>query len=142
MLRILLLAAIRLYWWLVPEERRRSCLFRLSCSRHVHAVTAGHGFVAGLRALRQRWRRCRPGYDVRWDSNREQWGVRFVDGTVAWQDALSDGLVEPYEATRRASDDGLVAAVVPTSQPATTSARPCHGGSTDGVRSPRQEFPA
>ena len=60
----LLLAAIRAYWAWTPRARRRTCLFGESCSRHVYRVTADGGLIAGLRALRQRARRCRPGYLV------------------------------------------------------------------------------
>jgi hypothetical protein len=76
--RTLLLLAIRAYWLAWPAEWRRGCLYRESCSRHVHRVTAAEGLTAGLRALRHRFRTCRPGYGL----------VRFEGRT--WL-ALADG---------------------------------------------------
>jgi putative component of membrane protein insertase Oxa1/YidC/SpoIIIJ protein YidD len=57
-----LLLVIRLYWAVWPKRLRRGCLFRESCSHHVHRVTRTGGLASGLRALRERYRRCRPGY--------------------------------------------------------------------------------
>jgi hypothetical protein len=62
--KAILLAAIRTYWAWTPRDRRRTCLFAESCSRHVYRVTADQGLIAGLAALRQRLGRCRPGYFV------------------------------------------------------------------------------
>lgn len=55
---------IELYWFFVPAERRRSCIFRESCSRHVWRRLDEGGLRAGVDALRSRWRQCRPGYQV------------------------------------------------------------------------------
>jgi uncharacterized protein len=99
-LRLLLLAVIRLYWRIVPEHRRRSCLFRVSCSNHVHAVTAESGFLAGLRALFHRWRRCRPGYRAVWDEDGSRWTARLADGSVADPATLVPDLLAPYEDAR------------------------------------------
>jgi hypothetical protein len=60
----LLLLAIQLYWAVWPTRWRRGCLFRESCSRHVYRRTQRSGFLEGIRALRQRYRTCRPGYGV------------------------------------------------------------------------------
>jgi putative component of membrane protein insertase Oxa1/YidC/SpoIIIJ protein YidD len=59
-----LLLAIRLYWAVWPDRWKRGCLYRETCSRHVYRVAEEHGLAAGLRALRTRFRTCRPGYGV------------------------------------------------------------------------------
>ena len=61
-MRALLILVIRLYWMVVPVHRRRSCLFKESCSMHVYHRAAASGFIAGLRALWFRYRNCRAGY--------------------------------------------------------------------------------
>ncbi len=78
----ILLLAIRLYWVAWPDRWKRGCLYRESCSRHVHRVTAAEGFAAGMRALRTRYRTCRPGYGVL-----NAYGLTWV--------ALADGSVLP-----------------------------------------------
>ena len=60
----ILLAAIRLYWRVTPPERRRTCIFRETCSRHVYRLTKEQGLLGGLGALLARVRRCRPGFVV------------------------------------------------------------------------------
>ncbi len=63
-MKLLLLLVVRLYWQLVPPERRRRCIFRQSCSRFVYDATVQGGALAGLRSLRKRIRTCRPGYTL------------------------------------------------------------------------------
>ncbi|WP_414683025.1 membrane protein insertion efficiency factor YidD [Longimicrobium sp.] len=63
-MKSLLLLVIRVYWITWPAAWRRRCLYRESCSRYVHRITAAEGLGAGLRALRSRVRTCRPGYAV------------------------------------------------------------------------------
>jgi uncharacterized protein len=95
-LRALLLLIIRLYWRLVPAERRKACLFRVSCSRYVYGVTVRSGGLAGLRALRARHRTCRPGYRVGWGG--AAWEMTLVDGTVLPGSEVSADILAPYEA--------------------------------------------
>lgn len=61
----LILALIRCYWQLVPEVRRRRCLFRETCSRYVYRETQTLGARAGVVALWRRLCACRPGFQVR-----------------------------------------------------------------------------
>lgn len=63
-MRSLLLLAIHAYWLAWPARWRRACLYRESCSRYVHRVAGAEGLAAGLRALRHRFRTCRPGYGL------------------------------------------------------------------------------
>lgn len=58
----LLLFPIRLYWLLLPAHRRRTCIFKKSCSHFVYDNTIKNGFFAGLRALWYRYKNCRSGY--------------------------------------------------------------------------------
>lgn len=63
-MRWLLLLAIRCYWALWPARWRRGCLYRESCSRHVYRMAQQGGFAKGFRALRGRFRTCRPAYGI------------------------------------------------------------------------------
>jgi uncharacterized protein len=53
---------IRLYWKLIPEDRRGHCLFCETCSRHVYRITSEKGLIAGIKAFILRFKQCRPGY--------------------------------------------------------------------------------
>ncbi len=63
-MKALLLLVIRLYWALVPEDKRRTCIFRISCSRQVYQETKTKGLRRGLAALKYRYQNCRSGYHV------------------------------------------------------------------------------
>ena len=95
------MGTIRLYWWIVPVRYRRRCLFRKSCSRHVYEKTLKRGFVAGIKALGQRWRSCRPGY--RLDLAGDMIRVRLVDGTLVEREEMSEIAFRPSTRAR----DGL-----------------------------------
>jgi putative component of membrane protein insertase Oxa1/YidC/SpoIIIJ protein YidD len=64
MMRWPLLLMIKLYWAIVPDKLRRSCLFSESCSRFVYRKSLEKGFFSGISALRYRWRNCRDGYHI------------------------------------------------------------------------------
>jgi len=90
----LLLFVVRAYWHVWPENRKRCCLFRESCSRHVYRVTCHDGLLAGVRALFRRIRLCRGGYSV--TAAADGFRVSLVDGTVISGDEASPVLVEPF----------------------------------------------
>lgn len=62
-MKYVLILIIRSYWILVPESKRRKCIFRKSCSQFVYEE-ALHGFLKGLNAFRYRYRNCRYGYEI------------------------------------------------------------------------------
>ncbi|MBO9692418.1 membrane protein insertion efficiency factor YidD [Chryseobacterium sp.] len=56
----LLVLLIKIYW-LVPPSKRRKCIFKTSCSRHVYEKTIREGFISGLQAFKYRFENCRSG---------------------------------------------------------------------------------
>lgn len=59
-----LLGVIRLYWLVVPERKRRECIFRQSCSQHVYQALKSEGMKSGIKAFIFRYRNCRPGCET------------------------------------------------------------------------------
>jgi putative component of membrane protein insertase Oxa1/YidC/SpoIIIJ protein YidD len=45
----------------IPASKRRKCIFRISCSKHVYEKTLNEGFISGLKALKYRFLNCRSG---------------------------------------------------------------------------------
>jgi putative component of membrane protein insertase Oxa1/YidC/SpoIIIJ protein YidD len=86
---IVLKLAVWLYWMMVPRRWRRRCLFHISCSQYVFRAT-DHGLVAGLVALKSRWRQCRGGYRALYAGDR--WLIRLADGTLVHLDEMADWL--------------------------------------------------
>ncbi|WP_394970375.1 membrane protein insertion efficiency factor YidD [uncultured Croceitalea sp.] len=58
-MKLLFLGLIHLYWNIIPKSIRGKCIFRESCSKHVHRITRDEGFKDGLNALFFRYKNCR-----------------------------------------------------------------------------------
>lgn len=63
-MKALLLLIIRVYWALIPKEKRRPCIFNITCSKYVYRKTSQDGLYAGLQALMYRFANCRDGFQV------------------------------------------------------------------------------
>lgn len=63
-MRIVLLWLIKSYWLLIPPKKRNKCLFKKSCSNYVFDIAKQDGLIKGLKALRYRFKHCRPGYYI------------------------------------------------------------------------------
>lgn len=114
---------IELYWALAPEKRRRSCLFRESCSRHVWRRFEEEGIRAGFAALLRRWRQCRPGYAVVPTSVGRY--MILCDGSIIPEDEISLGL-------RDLSSEGKERSGMQAKQ----EAAPTRGAATASIRHP------
>jgi hypothetical protein len=88
-----LISAIRLYWLLIPEKRRRSCLFKESCSRYVFRHAVEQGFYSGIKALKSRMRKCRNGYQLY--HNGISFEIKLADGTTIGEDEISPPILNP-----------------------------------------------
>lgn len=60
----LFILLIKTYWYLIPEEKRNSCIFSQSCSNHVMSALKEKGVWSGLKALLFRYNNCRKGYRI------------------------------------------------------------------------------
>jgi putative component of membrane protein insertase Oxa1/YidC/SpoIIIJ protein YidD len=87
----ILLFIIRCYWKCVPESFRRRCIFKQSCSCYVHERTQKAGFIEGIKALRQRIKQCRPGYQL-CQTETGHWFVLLNSGEVVPSETLRDDL--------------------------------------------------
>lgn len=63
-MKVLFLIIIRLYWFLIPESKRRTCLFKTSCSNYVYTKTKSEGLITGIKALKFRIKNCNPKYSI------------------------------------------------------------------------------
>lgn len=87
-MKLLLLIIIRFYWLIIPEQRRRSCLFKESCSNYVYNKTNTIGFIAGIKAIKKRFHQCRPGYRIIKNEN-NTWTLYLKDGSILLEDNIS-----------------------------------------------------
>ena len=99
-MRHLLIWAVRIFRRVVPPQRRRSCLFRESCSRHVERIAVEQGAVAALGAAWRRFRACRPGYSFEVDAQTTDWELVCVDGSRFSGALAADDIQAVGEAVR------------------------------------------
>lgn len=59
-----LLIPIKIYWFLIPETRRRICLYKESCSKYVYRNTNANGIIFGLKCLLHRVKRCNSQHEI------------------------------------------------------------------------------
>jgi putative component of membrane protein insertase Oxa1/YidC/SpoIIIJ protein YidD len=88
-MKYFLLLIIKIYWKLVPPSRRRSCLFAESCSRYVDRITQEKGFLSGIRAFKERYKKCKPGYKIGYNSLDGTTELLLVDGTILNEQEMS-----------------------------------------------------
>lgn len=88
-----LIAIIKFYWIIVPENKKRTCLFKETCSRHVYRHTVEHGFFKGIKALVQRVRKCRRGYHLYIGENGFE--MRLADGSIICEEEISPIILKP-----------------------------------------------
>jgi putative component of membrane protein insertase Oxa1/YidC/SpoIIIJ protein YidD len=100
-MRRLILLSIELYWRLIDPACRKSCLFRETCSRHVYRMTREAGTLKGMMAFARRFRQCRPGYSIEFDSEFTP-VLRLADHTVAKTADLSESMLAFVEQSRTA----------------------------------------
>jgi len=92
-MRFLLIGIIQLYWYFIPEKKRRNCIFKTSCSHFVFNQTRDNGFISGLIALNQRIKKCRPGYKVIRDET-QFLRLQLSDGSYLAKEEVSEGFIE------------------------------------------------
>lgn len=63
-MKYFLLFAIKCYWLFIPKAKRKHCIFSESCSNYVYRKTKNQGLTLGLKAFKERFYSCRPGYTI------------------------------------------------------------------------------
>lgn len=63
-MKIILLLLIKIYWVLIPKNKRKQCIFRKSCSQYVFEITQEKGLLKGLKALNFRIKNCKYGFEL------------------------------------------------------------------------------
>ena len=88
-MRFFLLLIIKLYWNIIPVSKRKSCLFAESCSKYVYRVTKENGFISGVMAFKNRYRKCRPGFKIVHNALDSTTELHLIDGTILSENEIS-----------------------------------------------------
>jgi len=90
-MKSLLRFMIQMYWFTVSEDRRRSCLFRESCSKYVYRITGEKGFIEGIRAMENRFQVCRAEHTL--ISENGEITLHLCNGTQIQEEDIAINLV-------------------------------------------------
>jgi len=93
-MKYLLLVFVKLYWFLIPREKRNVCLFKITCSLTVYQITMNEGFIAGIKVLFTRYKQCRPGYEIFFEN--DEFKMRCIDGSIHDQINISQNILNEY----------------------------------------------
>lgn len=96
-MRYLIIFLIHCYRFIIPEHKRRTCLFKESCSFYVERIAKETGFVPALRALWERIHRCRKGYHFEFNTEKEAWQLVCIDGSRISEPDFSSQVAEELE---------------------------------------------
>lgn len=100
------LTVIKLYWIIIPEKERRSCLFKETCSHYVYRHTTEYGFFRGISALLLRMKKCRKGYQLY--SGQKGFEMKLTDGSIIGEDEISLNILSPiYNQVQIFTDQNL-----------------------------------
>ena len=92
-MKTLLLNIIKLYWLLIPEHKRRKCIFSKSCSHYVYDEIKYKGVKPGLKALHFRLHNCKPDFDIITDYKTGRKKMRLKTGVVVDEDQIAERLL-------------------------------------------------
>jgi len=84
---------IKLYWKIIPENKRRNCLFKETCSRFVYQETIDKGFRGGFSSLLSRIQKCRSGYTLY--TGNQGLEMKLADGSIIKEDEISPNILDP-----------------------------------------------
>lgn len=87
------LLLIKLYWKIIPENKRRNCLFKVTCSRLVYQETIDKGFRGGFSSLLSRFKKCRSGYTLYTSNHGLE--MKLADGSIIKEDEISPNILDP-----------------------------------------------
>jgi len=96
-MKYLLKALIKLYWLVIPESKRRNCIYRVSCSRQVYKITNEYGFIKGIKELSHRFKTCRPNHEIIKVDKENVLFIKLKDGTFLKEDEIAVSILEQYK---------------------------------------------
>lgn len=94
-MKYLIIWAILLYQRVAPTSLRERCIFKKSCSNYVLEGAQEKGVFEAFRRLRERIKRCKPGYtpiDTGIAGHNDLFLLKLSDGTILEEAELSERL--------------------------------------------------
>ncbi len=90
-MKVILIFLIKVYWWIIPENKRLVCIYKESCSKHVIRIAKENGFIASIKSLIYRFKNCNNKYSFKAGTN---FTIITSNKIVLKQDEINPILVE------------------------------------------------
>ncbi len=98
-----ILLLIQAYWTILPESKRRRCIFKKSCSKYVYETTQENGFFSGMSALLFRFHNCRSGFQIFEDSISGKIQIILPCQKIINEDDIADWLIKNIKSNTTSS---------------------------------------
>lgn len=92
-MRFLLLTIIQCYWFVVPKNKRRKCIFNKSCSNQVYDEAKKNGLKSGLKELNFRIKNCHPEFDIFIDHKTGRKKMILRSGVIVDENQIAKRLI-------------------------------------------------
>lgn len=93
-MKYIILFGIRLYWIIIPQSKRRKCIFKKSCSNYVFETTQKEGFIKGLKAFQFRYKNCRGNFQIFKNPINNQIQMILPSQIIIDKEEISDRLIK------------------------------------------------
>lgn len=94
-MKFVLLYLIRFYWFIIPESKRRKCIFNKSCSKHVYDSLVNNGLKKGIHELIFRIKNCQPEFDIFIDHETGRKKMLLKSGVIVDEEEIAQRLKIP-----------------------------------------------
>ena len=93
-MKYILLFIIRVYWEIIPPEKRSKCIYKKSCSHYVFDQTKNGRLLDGLRALNYRIKTCNPYFQLYKNPMTSETEIILSNGDTLTEDKIAVRLIE------------------------------------------------
>ena len=87
--------AIEYYWNARPENQRKICIYRITCSRYVYNEFENNGCIAGIRAYFYRMKSCNHGYKL--SLKKDMVVIKDCNGNLILENDINPLIVKEFK---------------------------------------------
>jgi putative component of membrane protein insertase Oxa1/YidC/SpoIIIJ protein YidD len=96
MLSWLFKKTIELYWSKIPENKRKVCIYKVSCSNFVYHKLENEGFLSGLSSYLNRYKNCKPDYVIELNDDKKVM-IRTKKGNLLSENEINPLIVVEFK---------------------------------------------
>jgi len=86
--------AIEYYWKNVPADKRRVCIYKVSCSKFVYDKIETRGFISGVKAYLSRIKNCNAHYSISKVNDEIQ--IKTKSGIFLYEEQINPVIIKEF----------------------------------------------